>query len=261
MLVQVRSDHLFLIQQHHHALLSGTLASAWCGIPPEIAPLPFAVIFAIALHDLAWLDVDQTPLFDPQSGQPYPFTTYPLATKLAHYQKGIDHITRIDPYAGLLASLHYTTFKGTEGLEPFQGQECRRQERLKQQLALTSEDEPRIKTDLHYLKLFDNFSLFICLTPPSASEASQPSWLQPAIFAKTPQGKRFNIVWQDDYHIMVDPFPFREVVQVTIPYHDLPATTFASAQALQTAWEQAAQSFWSVTLQPVDRAKTTPPSC
>jgi hypothetical protein len=250
MLVQIRHDRLRLIAQHHHALVSGALAVAWCGVDTERTALAFEAILAITLHDLAWLKVDPMLLFDPGCGRPYDFVTYPLAEKLAYYCVGIDDITQISPYAGLLASLHYTTFKGTEGVESFQSQERVRQQQLKQHLGLAAEDEPQLQTHLHYLKLFDNISLFICLTPPSAAKESRPSWLHPSLFAKTQKGKRFDLTWQDDHHLVVHPFPFREPVHLHIPYHDLMATSYATAEALQTAWDESAQGFWPVTIQP-----------
>ncbi|RMF83883.1 MAG: DUF3891 family protein [Nitrospinota bacterium] len=250
MLVQIRADRLRLITQHHHALLSGELAAAWQGFPGQGVRLPLVLILATALHDLAWQPMDRSPLLDPASGRPHSFVTYPLEEKLRHYREGIAAMSRIHPYVGLLGSLHYTTFRGTEGLEAFQARERQRREHLKEQLGLTAREEALLQIHLRYLKLFDYFSLFICLTPPPATKASHPSWLQPSHFAQDPGGHRFHLIWQDENHLVVDPFPFPDVLPLRIPYRDLPDTTYTSAPALQAAWEASVPSYWSVTLIP-----------
>jgi hypothetical protein len=224
--------------QHDHGLVSGRLAAEWRGLSAHPAPLPFELRLAITLHDFAWESIDLLPLFNPETRRPYDFVQHPLELKARFYTKGLDLLERIEPRVGLLCSMHYTAFIGTDGLEPFQRDERNRRARLKLLLGLTSKDDAMLNAQLHVLKLFDNLSLFICLMSPSALDKESFPWLDPSFFAQTHGGEPFDLQWLDDETLVADPFPFTRPVDLTIPYRELPAT-FPNADGLTNAWNDA----------------------
>ena len=252
MLVQARHDRLRLITQHHHGLLSGRLAWQWRGVGSNRAALPFELQLAVTLHDVAWESVDRQARYNGDTQRPYEFVDHPLEDKDVFYREGLDWIERIEPCAGLLCSMHYTTFIGTDTLEAFQAGERDRRKRLKAQLALSAQDDDRLDAQLHFLKMFDNFSLFLCLMGPSAVEKERFPWLNPDFFATTPQGESFQLRWVNDQTVTVDPFPFAEPFDVCVPYRDLPAKSFANDKALQDAWKAAPTETMQFRLRPID---------
>lgn len=240
MLVQHRHDgRLRLFRQHDHALVSGELAAAWRGLDREPEPLPFAVVLATALHDLAWLKLDGEPRLDPETGRPFAFHEFPLEEKLEAYRRGLDGVDRIHPYAALLGSLHYTSFPDVAAAEEFVLSEERRRRELQSRLRLAAEDEWLLGRQLGFLRLFDTLSIFLCLAPPSASLEGQPSWVNGARHLDVPGGGAFHLTWVDDEVVHADPFPFHDTLELRLPYRELPPGPFEGQEALRRAWEDA----------------------
>jgi len=250
LLIQILPDRLRCIAQHDHGLLSGRLALRWRGLGDAAGPLPFELQLAIALHDVAWEPIDKQPRFNPTTKRPYDFIHHPMDEKAVFYTKGLDQISHIEPHAGLLCSMHYTRFIGTDGMTEFQNNERARRERLKAQLGLTSDDEAMLDAQLHVLKMFDHLSLFVCLMCPSALEKDSLSWLDPVLFAKTPAGESFDLQWRDDRTVIANPFGFDEPLELSIPYRDLDLQPFADGDALKRAWDSAKSDHCSVRLLP-----------
>jgi hypothetical protein len=253
MLVQYRRDGgARLFRQHDHALLSGQLAAAWTGIGRAPTPLGFELVLATALHDIAWRDLDEAPMLDPETGHALPFHAYPLDEKVSAYRRGLDEVGRLHPYAALLASLHYTSFPDVEGLGTLLEAESERRISLRETLELGAYDEGRIARDLEFLKLFDSLSIFLCLTPPSASTDDQPVWVESARHAKTPFGESLHLTWVEEDVLHIDPFPFRGPVEARIAYRELEGR-FEDEETLRAAWETASDSTWWIWLRPAPR--------
>lgn len=266
MLLQVRANGLRVIAQHDHGLAAGRLAHAWRGVPvraegsgaaegglgpgargaPGAEPLPFELVLAVALHDFGWRAADAVPRFDPASGRPYDFVSYPLHRKVDLYVRAIDELEGVDLYVALLVSLHYTTFAGTADVASFQADQARRRERLKRALGLGPEDEARVHAHLRYLKLFDNLSLFMCLTPPPAEAVAQPPWVNASMLADVPHGPPLRPHWRDADHLVLEPFPFEAPIPLRIPCRDLDAPSYPDARALELAWSRAPIVWWTV---------------
>lgn len=254
MLVQPRTDgRIRLIRQHDHALLAGTLACAWRGLGREAAPLPFDVVLAVGLHDLAWRSLDREPRLDLATGLPFPFHDHPLEEKLAAYGDGLDQVQDIHPYAALLGSLHYTSFPDIRGRVAFQEKERRRRAYLTERLELEAEDRVRVETDLAFLQLFDNLSLFLCLTPPGADTEGYPTWVEDCRHLETPGGATFHLTWLDDEVLHADPFPFRDTVEVRVPHRELPAAGYRDVERLAADWRDAPERQWWITVRPAPR--------
>jgi hypothetical protein len=175
MIVRRDGGDLLLVRQADHALLSGWLAAGW-GAPPWQPPEPRdSTVVGARLHDLAWTAFDEELRRRPD-GQPFAFPEVDRSTSTGFYLRGLDAVEAIDPYAGLLGSLHYSGFYASHWgwqhwarpshLEPvverFVGHELDRQARLRRQLGLDSEGERHLACNYFWLQIWDRISLDIC---------------------------------------------------------------------------------------------------
>ena len=102
-------DRLLLIRQVDHSMLSGWLAAMW-GAGPWERPQPYSsCVVAARLHDLIWVPWDEALPRRPD-GRPYNFREVPRQVIVPYQQRGIDAVEALDPYAGLLVSLHFSGF-------------------------------------------------------------------------------------------------------------------------------------------------------
>jgi len=225
------------------------LAAAWVGTASRPEPLPFEVVLGVALHDCAWREADARPRRDAATGGVVSFLGHPREERLRFYAEGIDAAERVHPYAGLLASLHYTGFDWGDAAEAFLRSERGRRERLIRELAL--DDGGRASLDAHrrLVGLFDDLSLFVCLAGPDS--LARPDWLLPGDVTQPPGGPRIRLAWRDAETIEADPFPFRGPVPLGIPARELRRAAFADAADLARAWDGAARI--------VQRARFVPP--
>lgn len=259
MLVQVRHDgRLRLFRQHDHAMLAGHLAATWVGTGRHPEPLDFGLVMAVALHDLAWLELDEAPHLDPTGGRPYAFHALPNERKLPAYRRGLDRVERVHPYGALLGSLHYVSFVEEEaagqGADSFVAREARRRAALEERLGLEGpEERGPVRRDLGLLQTFDRFSLFICLAPPSALQEAQPAWLAAARDLETPEGHSLRLDWRDDDVLHVHPFPFRDALDLLLPYRELPPGPYRDPEELVSAWSSAVEDWWGFSVRPPPR--------
>jgi hypothetical protein len=103
------SGGLILVGQTDHSRFVGQLAAHWGNAEFE-APKPFdAVVRAATFHDYGWLRYETSPLIRPETGEPYPFLQVPMTDlQLGAYQWALDWMADIDPYSGLIVSMHRT---------------------------------------------------------------------------------------------------------------------------------------------------------
>lgn len=230
-----------MIRQHDHGMLSGDLALAWDG---ENFSLPFTT--AVAFHDYPWLEEDRQPRWSEELKGPHDFLDLAKEIRLDFYQRGLDRMEEIHPYVGLLGSLHYTSFPGEETPQylAFQEGEKNRRDRLKEILPEMNPDQ--ISRDIHFLKLFDDFSLYICLYPPGHAQLDQPEWLQPEVFALSPDGVRYTLEWSGEDKLTISPFPLKGPLTVEIPYRDIPQQTYLSEGELLQVWREAPLQWWNL---------------
>ncbi len=202
------------MRQNDHGRLSGRLAELW-GRPPWRDPEPrHDVALGAALHDLAWVGWDQAALA--RGDRPAPFYAVPRMVTAPMYGRGVDAVERIDPFAGLLASLHYSgLFSSHWGWEPLAdlgtlsaedraaveallGRERARQDRLRARLR---PDEMNLERAYKYLQLWDRISLHVCGT------AFEPGWT-----GEYPEvdGLRLTIRLEPPDRCVLDPYPLVE---------------------------------------------------
>ena len=177
------SEHegsLVLVRQADHALLSGHLAAAWGAEPWEPVRPYEPVVLGARLHDLCWTPFDERVPQRPD-GRPLAFTEVPRTQSTRFYGPGVDAVEAIDPYAGLLVSLHLTGFfqshwgfvhpaqrmQITEDERPaigaFLDAEGARQRRLRERLGVgEGEGDRLLRSSYLLLQIWDLLSLDVC---------------------------------------------------------------------------------------------------
>jgi hypothetical protein len=248
MLVQRRTDCLWLIAQHAHGWLSGRLAHEWRGLEGGGEGLPYSLVLATGLHDLAWREADRSPLLNRANGQPHDFIDFPSEERLRVYGAGLDALTEVDPFCARLVSLHYCTIPGMEVHTAFQESERTRRQALARGAVCGSGDDgsdEALAEPLAYLKLFDVLSLFIGLTAPAVDRSQVPSWLDPEAVGRAPGGLRFSLTWRDG-GLAFDPFPFRAPFEMSVTYRRLDRSHFETQDQLDRAWRAAGDQTWRV---------------
>jgi hypothetical protein len=106
MIIQEQGDHLVLIRQTDHAVLSGHFARELGNdafAPPEPRD---SFVLAVTEHDNGWNEWELLPEIDRVTFLPYSFMSIPTPDHIELYQRGIERVIKADHYAGLLVSLH-----------------------------------------------------------------------------------------------------------------------------------------------------------
>lgn len=265
MIVQPRSDGLRLIRQHDHALAAGELAHAWT---VASGALPFRLVAAVGLHDVAWRELDRRPSRDPATGRPHAFDGHPLEPKLRAYAAGIDEMEAIDPWIGLLGSLHYSSFLDDAAAPGFLESERRRRARLEQRLrerrTVGEADGPetgaadpssRLRRDLGWLKFFDGLSLRLCLSPPGVPDRALPPWLERGEPLESPAGRRVAPRWRGEGRVDLERAPLAGTVELELPVRDLPRRSYPGEAELRSAWADAPVGVWRLRVTGSGRAR------
>lgn len=243
MIVQPRSDRLRLVRQHDHALAAGELAHAW---RPASGPLPFRLVAAVGLHDLAWRGLDDRPRLDPETGRPHAFDTHPLGPKLRAYAAGIDEMEAVHPWIGLLGSFHYASFLDREAAGGFLASERDRRERMEGRLPGDAGIEGRARRHLRWLKFFDGLSLRLCLAPPGVPDEALPAWLDREAPVTPPDGDGLVPRWRGEERVELGPAPLAGPVTLEVPFRDLPRREYPDPDALEAAWSGARVRTWRI---------------
>lgn len=262
-IVQPRSEGLRLIRQHDHALAAGELAHAWT---TGSGALPFRLVAAVGLHDVAWRELDRRPSRDPATGRPHAFDAHPLEPKLRAYAAGIDDMEAVDPWIGLLGSLHYSSFLDDGRAGGFLDAERRRRERLVERLrerpTVAGPDGPgqgagdpgsRLRRHLGWLKFFDGLSLRLCLAPPGVPDGALPPWLEREEPLASPAGRRVAPRWEGEGRVELEAAPLATPVDLELPVRDLPRKSYPDEAGLRRAWSEAPVRVWRLRVVGSDR--------
>lgn len=208
MIVAGDEERYNLVTQPNHAALSSVLATHW-GNDRFEALTPFAgMVLATAEHDNGWGAYDAVPHLD-DDGAPELHRGISRRDWIDFYARGIENVVEIDPYAGLMVSLHATGIRrqryGTHdeipplenrpGYVSFVAHQELLQEQLLERLAqdskygehVTSRDRECLD-ELHdtggfdgscltwhnylLLELFDRLSLHLCINSVEMVEGS-----------------------------------------------------------------------------------------
>lgn len=217
MIIRERTDDFVMIKQHDHAHLSGQIADNWKKENFLGDSAYDDVVLAIYEHDRSWISADDVPFWDDREQAPYSFMNFPLLPKLVFYEYGLDHVEKMNPYAGLLCSLHYASFfenvTEPQAVADYRRLERKRQERLRRQCGIGDETSERmLQFHFRLLQFCDNLSLYVCLNEPGIGKAGEHPWYRNG-FAGSDQfafarGRPVMAHWVDGERIAVDPFPF-----------------------------------------------------
>lgn len=98
------ADRVLAISQPEHALVSGQILGAWGRTLDE------RVVLAAGQHDVAWLDWEVAPTFDPETGRPREFRSIGVAEHAPMWECGVDRaLAAWGRRVALLVSRHGST--------------------------------------------------------------------------------------------------------------------------------------------------------
>jgi hypothetical protein len=245
------SGGLVLIGQTDHSRLVGQLAAHW-GNGEFEAPKPYdAVVRAATFHDFGWLRYETQPLVEPGSGAPYPFLQVPMtAQQLGSYQWALDWMADIDPYSGLVVSMHRTgLWKGRYGtiaypagrydlstLSPevraFIAHNEAWQERQRATL-----DAKGVWINYRLMQVWDILGLYFCCQEPREDHIEPV----PVTYAADDgDGVRLTMTPVAGRTVRFDPYPFDvRPCRVQLVSRRVPRATFEDGEAFRRAWFQA----------------------
>jgi Protein of unknown function (DUF3891) len=257
MIIQDQGDHLVLIRQTDHAVLSGFFARE-LGNDSFVRPEP-ADSFRLAAteHDNGWTEWELLPRIDRSTFLPYSFMSIPTAEHMSLYQRGIERVVKADRYAGLLVSMHCAgLYDRTRATIPgYSAKYVKSQEaslvndftqglRLQQlRLKVDLRADPNVKTfseenwlqaNYKRLEALDRLSLYFCLTP-----------MEPATIDGVPADYNSNEVdWElqpeEDNSVTLEPFPFRrDPLEISVLARSVPKRRYAEDGELHKALAQA----------------------
>jgi len=271
-----------LIRQDDHAKLSGELAG-YIGAAPFEALIDRSpewgqrAINAIALHDAGWPMHDDAPTLNSRQVPRDVFESkHDMSMKL--WSASADRAMAIDPYAGLLVSLHglaLSVFALSEvmhqfsrknlaytrerfELNRFQHNEVERQIALRASIGLRTDlplhygltdlgSDPREDLLIHHfrtLQAMDRLSLALCCTRSPFDSIELAHHPGQAL-------SRIRIKRTTPRLLVMDPWIFDEpTVTVQIPAHVLPVQTFVGEAAFQADYAFAPQITLEFTLEP-----------
>jgi hypothetical protein len=223
-----RENSFVLVNQHDHAKVSGKIAHNWKNDYFHGFEKKQEVVLAIYEHDRGWIDLDADPLWNDHSEKPYSFMDYPLEPKIASYRKGIDEVEQMNSYAGLLCSLHFTSFltqASNLSAEIFLKEETVRQDQLADKLGIRGNivKEQELHYHLAILKFCDNLSLYICLNEPGVSKSNEHPFYReglPQTFPFT-AGKSIIPRWVSMEDVSLSTSPFAKGLRTVLAYKEV----------------------------------------
>lgn len=213
MIIQEHADVYRCITQHDHGRISGFFAQAWRD-PLTDHTADEDLIAATYLHDILWVPLDLLPRI--LDDRPADFIAFPEADKLRGYTHGIDAVASLDPYIGLLHARHFSGFVSREAHPAYRADMDARISALRAKLP--AEVLARNDDDLALLRLFDVFSLLVCMTGPHI-ERTPPPWLNPSPLLVQ---RSLDAFWPDQHTFVVAPYCFDRELTLSIPYRSIP---------------------------------------
>lgn len=274
MLISRRDGRLNLVTHPDHALLAEGLAEAWGAADFAIGEPRDALIVAAARHDDGWHELDGAPYYNVEQQRPAHFLEVPLPDSVGSYGRGVDQLYADDPYAGLLASMHwaglYSSRWGVQDTPPVghpaakevvEEQERQWASKARQLWTeaggLRSEFEQRLWYGYEVLQALDQFSLALCLISldePTDLEAEYLPVAATLFPVDQSPGRRIvtNVPRSDGGHadvlltvigdgtVTADPFPFAgQRVELEIPTRQMSDEPYADTEAAAAAYKAA----------------------
>jgi Protein of unknown function (DUF3891) len=240
---------LLLITQTDHSRVVGQLAAHW-GNADFAVPRPYdSVVRAATFHDYGWLRYETSPLVDPHSGIPYQFVQVPLTgAQLGAYQWGLDWMTDIDPYAGLIVSMHRTgLWRGRydaidhppayqlPSLSPEVQALVERNEAW-QRRERSWHDETEVWTNYRLLQIWDLLGLYFC------ARERREDFVEPVPtgYGADGAGTRLAMKPAGECRVAFDPYPFDvRPCRIQLAARYVPEASFPDVLAFRRAYFRA----------------------
>ena len=265
-IVHEEGDHLVLVRQADHALLSGWLAAAW-GAPPWTAPEPRdSAVVGARLHDVGWTVFDEALPRRPD-GRPYGFQEVARVVTTRLYLRGLDAVEAIDPYAGLLSSLHFSGFftshwgwptvsrpgslEGEEeaAVSGFLANELARQQRIRDRLGVDRALDRQLMCNYLWLQLWDRISLDVCRHGFTGWSGEYPE--TPVGVDEPAETVRLRIRLEPGGVCRLDPYPLLpNPYRARIPAVWIPLRAVGDAAEVGRAWRASGADGIEVTFRP-----------
>lgn len=223
MIVRETKEYYVMTTQHDHAKVSGEI-SRWFLENLFIGSNIKEVVLAIEQHDRGWIRLDYTPIWNDRNGLPFSFMDYPLLPKLLSYKLGLDEVESMNKYAGLLCSLHYTSFNHIkrstlQDCLEFLQYENERQKKIKMLLGIS--DESLILRHFKLLQLCDEISLYMCMNEPGATKENEHLWYKNG-FETVLDERRIQAQWINETNIIINPILFKNDFNIVMKSKRVP---------------------------------------
>jgi hypothetical protein len=159
-IVRRLADRLQLITQPDHAHLAGTIMESCVALRTE--PRRDAILRAVYAHDNGWLEEDQSPRLNPETGDILDFVSAPLSVRHAVWPRAIMRLGK-DAWSAALIAQHaitvYDRFRpNREWSSFFGGMEAERDARVE----ISGMSLGDLVADYRYVRLGDLISLTFC---------------------------------------------------------------------------------------------------
>jgi hypothetical protein len=227
MIVLEREQSYLMVTQNDHAQIAGEIARNCKEEYFFDDNRTQDVLLAIKEHDRGWIELDSSPVWNDKTEKPYSFIDYPLSLKITFYKKGLDEVEKISKYAGLLCSLHYSSFiqdPSEPAVRKFWHEEKRRQEQLSIDLQLPGNENKQetLMYHLDLLKFCDYLSLYISLNEPGDNKGVHPFFRNgfPQLFPFVTD-KPIVAHWENQETVSLSFSPLKGEMEVKLPYWDV----------------------------------------
>ena len=267
-MLRLQTEHgWWLVTHPDHASLAGHFAALW-GNALFRSPEPRNhVLHAIAAHDDGWFVPDRTPRLTSAGipaafsrelvGKYSAFEEIDLEAYLAVRRNAVDLIAQTDPYAAILISMHTHNLLSARAdrstiapvqlptLDAFLAAQQALQHTLFATLPSSQQSWPTLQDNFRLLQACDNLSLLACTDYPA------PATLLHPLPTHTGAAIEIQVTRTAERTFTLTPYPFTTPT-LTIPLtaRFLPHPTFATRQALQSAFGTAIPQQLSVTCSP-----------
>jgi len=257
-IVHRQDGQLVLIHQLDHSGLSGAFTRHWGHDRFERPAALETVALASARHDEGWRHEDDKPLYDPDTKRPLHFRDVDVRAHAVFYKAGVERIIALDPYAGLLVSMHYAgLYQGRYGAGPVRMTKVTSEVRpvtdaivaeqeavqaaLKRRLwnpsQRRSEFERRLWTHYELIQAWDFLSLFVCLNDLSRPAGQRIGTVPLAIDGPAVE---LSVQTTGDRTITVDPYPFDVPrLEAVIPARAIPDRPYETPEEFHGAVREA----------------------
>jgi hypothetical protein len=160
MIVRRLAERLQLITQPDHAHLAGTIMESCVSLRAE--PRRDAILRAIYAHDNGWLEEDQAPRVNPETGDIFDFVSAPFSLRQSVWPRGVARLGDDRWTAALIAHHAITVYdrfrSSSEWSSFFAGMEAERDARLE----VSDLSLDHLVADYRYVRLGDLISLTFC---------------------------------------------------------------------------------------------------